>query len=790
MPNGSAAWLALDNAARPPDVVLEEGAFAIKWGAHTQFYPEQDWKRQIDTLGAIRNSKVAMLSHTQLAEGQSGTDNWGKPVSFGQTFWYSLGSFLLAKNDVLGNAYFMFEGGADFNQLRWFEEYDKIDFGKALGAYRVTSVGGVNVYSREFEKGYVYVNPTPNAVSSIALPQASRLLTRATLDSPLEALPLVSSIALKGHHAAFLLKTLDALDTSAPPVPTGDTSAPSVPTGLAGVAVSSSQITLTWNASTDNVGVTGYYVYLNDVPRANTTATSFTHSGLAAGTTYKYRVSAYDAVPNHSAWTPTPVAVTTPMPPDTTAPSVPTGLVGVAVSPSEINLSWNASTDNVGVTGYYVYLNDVALATTTATSFIHRSLTAGATYKYRVSAYDAVPNHSAWSATPVAVTTPTPPDTTAPSVPTGLVGVAVSPSEINLSWNASTDNVGVMGYHVHLNDVPLAITKATSFTHSGLTAGTSYNYRVSAYDAVPNHSASTTPIAVATPAPPDTTAPSVPAGLVGVAVSSSQINLSWNASTDNVGVTGYYVYLNDVRLATTTATSFTHSGLAAGTAYKYRVSAHDTVPNHSAWTPTPVAVTIPTPPDTTAPSVPTGLVGVAVSSSEITLTWNASTDNVGVTGYYVYLNDVALATTTATSFTHSGLTAGATHKYRVSAYDAVRNHSAWTPTSVAVTTPGTPAPPPDAQAPTVPTGLVGVAVSLSEITLSWNASTDNVGVAGYHVYLNDVPLAITKATSFTHSGLTAGTSYNYRVSAYDAVPNHSAWTTPVSVTTSGGAVSP
>jgi chitodextrinase len=188
-----------------------------------------------------------------------------------------------------------------------------------------------------------------------------------------------------------------------------DTAAPSVPTGLIGTAVSGSQINLSWSASTDNVGVTGYTVYLNDAQLATTTATSFSHTGLTAGSTYNYRVSAFDAVPNHSAWTATPVAVTTPAAPDTAAPSVPAGLIGAAVSGSQINLSWSASTDNVGVTGYIVYLNDAQLATTTATSFSHTGLTAGSTYNYRVSAFDAVPNHSAWTATPVAVTTPAAP---------------------------------------------------------------------------------------------------------------------------------------------------------------------------------------------------------------------------------------------------------------------------------------------------------------------------------------------------------------------------------------------
>jgi len=157
----------------------------------------------------------------------------------------------------------------------------------------------------------------------------------------------VSAIALNRHQAAFVLKV------AAPPPP--DTTAPTVPTGLIGTAVSSSQVNLSWNASTDNVGVTGYIVYLDNTQLAATSATSFSHTGLSPSTIYNYRVSAFDAVPNHSTWTATPVAVTTPLPPDTAAPSAPTGLTAAAVSSTQINLSWNASTDNKGVTGYRVY---------------------------------------------------------------------------------------------------------------------------------------------------------------------------------------------------------------------------------------------------------------------------------------------------------------------------------------------------------------------------------------------------------------------------------------------------
>jgi chitodextrinase len=188
--------------------------------------------------------------------------------------------------------------------------------------------------------------------------------------------------------------------------------------------------------------------------------------------------------------------------------------------------------------------------------------------------------------------------------------------------------------------------------------------------------------------------------------------------------------------------------------------------------------------DTRAPSIPTGIKATAMSPTQIKLTWNAATDNVGVRGYYIYLDDVATAITSTTSWTRTGLVPGKTYNYRVSAFDAVPNHGGWT-AAVSVTTPT--AASSDTQAPAIPTGLKGTAASSSQINLTWNASTDNVGVKGYYVYLNDVALATTTNTSFQHTGLVAGTTYNYRVSAYDAIPNHSGWTTSVAVKTTGTA---
>lgn len=90
---------------------------------------------------------------------------------------------------------------------------------------------------------------------------------------------------------------------------------------------------------------------------------------------------------------------------DQQPPSVPTGLVATVISTTQINLTWNVSTDNVAVTGYWVYVNDVGSSITDLPSFQHQGLTPGTTYTYRVSSYDAASNDSAWTAV-VAATTP------------------------------------------------------------------------------------------------------------------------------------------------------------------------------------------------------------------------------------------------------------------------------------------------------------------------------------------------------------------------------------------------
>src|SRR5216684_1377370 len=286
---------------------------------------------------------------------------------------------------------------------------------------------------------------------------------------------------------------------------------------------------------------------------------------------------------------------------DTTPPTTPTGLTAAAAGSTGVNLSWSASTDNVGVTGYIVRRNGVQIATSTATTYADAGLSVG-TYSYTVAARDAAGNISADS-TSVSITLA---DTTPPSTPTGLTAAAAGSTGANLSWSASTDNVGVTGYIVRRNGVQVATPVTTSYADTGLSVGT-YSYTVAARDAAGNISPDSTSVSVTLA---DTTPPTTPTGLTAAAAGSTGVNLSWSASTDNVGVTGYIVRRNGVQVATPATTTYADTGLSVGT-YSYTVAARDAAGNISANSAS-VSITVA---DTTAPTTPAGLTAAAAGST-------------------------------------------------------------------------------------------------------------------------------------------------------------------------------
>jgi len=178
-----------------------------------------------------------------------------------------------------------------------------------------------------------------------------------------------------------------------------------------------------------------------------------------------------------------------------------------------------------------------------------------------------------------------PPDTTSPSVPIDLAATTTGANQVNLTWTAATDNVGVTAYNVYRDGGTTPFTtlgNVTSYSDTGLTAGTTYSYTVVACDAAGNCSVQSTAASATTGAAPDTLAPTIPAALTATASGASQINLAWTAATDNIGVTAYQVYRDGVLIATLgNVTSYSDTGLTAGTTYSYTVAACDAAGNCS-----------------------------------------------------------------------------------------------------------------------------------------------------------------------------------------------------------------
>jgi chitodextrinase len=183
--------------------------------------------------------------------------------------------------------------------------------------------------------------------------------------------------------------------------------------------------------------------------------------------------------------------------------------------------------------------------------------------------------------------------------------------------------------------------------------------------------------------------------------------------------------------------------------------------------------------DTQAPTAPTNLAATNVGSTSLTLSWTASTDDRGVSGYTVYRNGDSVMSAALTSATVAGLTASTAYTFTVKARDFSGKVSPLSaPLQVTTAPPGS-----DTQAPSVPAGLHAVSVGLTSATIAWTASTDNVGVTSYIVLSDGVPVDTVTATQVTLAGLTQQTTYHYTVVARDSTGNISLPGGPLSVTT-------
>jgi chitodextrinase len=471
-------------------------------------------------------------------------------------------------------------------------------------------------------------------------------------------------------YRAFAILAV-VLGSLAPTVAAGDKSSGGdehvVPTGLVVVGASPSSVSLAWD---DVANGTKYVLSVDDKPLLKTPQPRITVDRLACGTSYTFGVATYDEAPPEdratiiassspcdagaaaaqassgttatSSSAASSRSAVTAAAGDSVAPTLPGWLTVREATETSLSMSWSASTDDVAVAGYGLYVNGNLIGTTTSTSYVFGSLACGSSYSIAVDAFDAAGNRSAkndrtvatdpcTTAAPPTGTTPPPTqsgDTTAPTAPTWFTLKRSTETALTVSWHASSDNVGVAGYGLYLNGNRVGTSTSTGYVYTSLGCGTSYTIAVDAYDAAGNRSGtndrtvSTDACSSSSPPPPtttspspttDTQAPTTPTGLARTDSTPTSVTLSWKPSTDNVGVQGYGLYIGGNRVSSSGNTTAYFGALTCGTSVTLGVDAFDAAGNRSSraqlTTSTQACPTSSTPPPTS--TLPTSCDRVA-----------------------------------------------------------------------------------------------------------------------------------------------------------------------------------
>ncbi len=341
-----------------------------------------------------------------------------------------------------------------------------------------------------------------------------------------------------------------------------------------------------------------------------------------------------------------------------------------------------------------------------------------------------------------------------PTAPTGLTASATGATGVNLAWTAATESGGSIAQYLIercqgsgcSTFTQIGTSATTSYADSGLTGSTPYSYRARARDASGNTGPYSKTATVTTAAG----TPSAPTNLIATPSGSTQIGLTWGASSEAGGTIAQYLIercqgsgcSSFAQVATSTTLSYTDTGLAGATSYSYRVRARDSVGTTGAYSNLASGTTAA--PTFTAPS---GLAATVASAAQINLAWTAGAETGGTISQYRIercqgsgcSTFAQVATSTTPAYNDATLSASTTYSYRVRAADAAGNTSGYSNVATATTAAGS-GPPPITfvqvgyATPQSPQARVAVSFGarqtggdLNVVVVGWNDATATVG---------------------------------------------------------------
>lgn len=385
--------------------------------------------------------------------------------------------------------------------------------------------------------------------------------------------------------------TRDEVDITTPP-PTPDNIPPTVPANVSITDITHNSVSLKWDASTDNVGVTGYDILQGNTIAGSTASTSFNINGLAPSTPYTFVVRAKDAAGNLSS-TSTAVSATTEEEPE---PGTTVFVTGINFNGSDVTVEGNRwlAENSAGVTMTPPILRHIGNASFSPDSqtnvMLNSDIYSGKSFSINQNIANGSYEVYVWTVENY--------KTNYRSFHVKLEGIQVTSSPIGSMALREWRKYGPFKVTVRDGTLNMELVRVTG---DPMITGMAI-YSVST-----------------TPPPLDTTAPSVPTNVVAASTTHSSVSLTWSASTDNIGVTGYDVLRSNVVVGSTASTSFTVTGLSPSTTYTFAIRAKDAAGNLSAAS-QPVSVTTDAETD---PGTPVFVKGINFNGGAVTVEGNS-----------------------------------------------------------------------------------------------------------------------------------------------------------------------